>query len=338
MTRQPKRHGNIAVGTAVRLPALSSDHGYAVAVATQFNMITPENEMKWEAIHPQPNIYDFGPGDTIVRFARAHRLRVRGHNLAWYLQNPPWLTAGSFTRDQLIALLREHISTVVGHYRGQIAQWDVVNEAIDDQGGLRHNVWLDGIGPEYIPMAFEFAHRADRHALLFYNDYGSEGLGPKSDAIYQLVAQLKRRRVPIAGVGLQLHTSTLPPLRPNAGDVATNTRRLGASGLKVAITEMDVRLALPTTPDALAQQAQVYREMLATCLAASNCTAFVVWGFTDRYSWIGGPFVPGQGGATLFDTALHPKPAYLALAQLLDAGTRGLKNGPRLRQPRRHRS
>ena len=135
-------------------------------------------------------------------------------------QLPAWLTEGTWTRDELIAIIREHITTVVGHYRGRVAAWDVVNEGVGDDGSLRDTIWLRGIGPEYIDMAFRWAHEADPDALLFYNDYAGEGLGTKSDAIYALVQGLLERGVPINGVGLQMHVS----LRwsPQPQDVAAN--------------------------------------------------------------------------------------------------------------------
>ena len=193
-------------------------------------MLTPENAMKFGLVHPEPDRYDFADADYIVGFAEAHGMQVRGHNLVWHFQLPTWLTEGTWTRDELIDILHQHITTVVGHYRGRVAAWDVVNEAIADDGSLRDTIWLRGIGPEYIDMAFRWAHEADPDALLFYNDYAGEGLGAKSDAIYALVQGLLERGVPINGVGLQMHVS----LRwsPQPQDVAANMERLGALGLR----------------------------------------------------------------------------------------------------------
>ncbi|TML90546.1 MAG: endo-1,4-beta-xylanase [Actinobacteria bacterium] len=187
LRRLAARHG-LAFGTAVRATALQQDDDFSDVLGHQYNALTPENELKWAVVHPQPDMYDFRAADIIVAFARRHHMVVHGHTLAWYSQNPDWLLRGHFGRERLIAILRDHIATVVGRYRGRVSQWDVVNEAVDDGGGLRHNVWLDGIGPDYIALAFRFAHEADPSAKLFYNDYLIENPGPKATAVKRLVA------------------------------------------------------------------------------------------------------------------------------------------------------
>jgi len=301
----------IRIGAAVAVEPLQNEPLYAEVLAREFSMLTPENAMKFEPVHPGPDRYDFSAADAIVAFAADHGMQVRGHTLVWHYQLPPWLTGGDWTRDELIQILQEHITTVVGRYRGQVAAWDVVNEAIADDGSLRDTIWLRGIGPEYIDMAFQWAHEADPDARLFYNDYGGEGQGRKSDAIYALVQSLLQRGVPIHGVGLQMHVS-LDDF-PTPQDVATNMDRLSALGLEVHITEMDVRIKGEATEEALVKQAGVYRDMLDACLSAQNCKAFVLWGFTDRHSWI--PyFFEGWDAALIFDPSYRPKPAYDALA------------------------
>ena len=251
---------------------------------------------------------------SIVAFAERHDMQIRGHVLVWHQQLPSWLTEGNWTGDELMDILQEHIATVVGRYRGRIAAWDVVNEAVAGDGSLTDTIWLRGIGPEYIEMAFRWAHEADPDALLFYNDYGGEGLGRKSDAIYALVRDLLQRDVPIHGVGLQMHVGL--DWSPKSQDVAANMERLSALGLEVHITEMDVKIEDPATEEELAKQARVYGDMLQVCLAAQNCKAFVLWGFTDRHSWI--PyFFPGWDAALIFDKSYDPKPAYKALMDRL---------------------
>jgi endo-1,4-beta-xylanase len=319
----PKR---LLIGSAVNETALAGDAAYRATLAANFSIVTPENEMKWDTIHPGPTTYDFAPADAIVGFARAHGMEVRGHTLVWHDQNPSWLTAGRFTRDQLIAVLHDHITAVVGHYRGAIAQWDVVNEALDASGHFGHDLWLRGIGPSYIDLAFRFAHAADPSAKLFYNESDAEGSGAKSDAVYRLVAGLKRRGVPIDGVGLQSHFVGL--LVPTRAQVEANMARLGALGLQVAVTEMDVALVLPAGPGMLRNQARVYSTMLSACQVGPNCHTFVVWEFTDRYSWIPAA-MPGFGAADLFDASERPKPAYFALLRDLDTHARTLRRGSR---------
>jgi endo-1,4-beta-xylanase len=284
----------------------SNDPAYHETLTGQFSALTPENAMKFGPLCSSRGNYDFGEADAIVAVAEEHGMKVRGHTLVWHNQLPSWLIERQWTRDELIEILREHITTVVGHYRGRIWAWDVVNEAVEDDGSLRDTLWLQGIGPEYIEMAFRWAHEADPDALLFYNDYNGEGLGKKSDAIYALVADLRKRGVPIDGVGLQMHISLEGA--PSPEDVAANMKRLGALGLQVHITEMDVRIQEPVTEEKLAAQARIYHSMLDVCLVAPNCTAFVTWGFTDSHSWIP-DFFPGSGAALIFDEFYRPKPA-----------------------------
>ncbi len=172
--------------------------------------------MKWWVLRPDRATYDFRQGDEVVRFAEAHQMKVRGHCLVWGRYNPDWLTQGHFTPRQLSRLLREHITRVMKHYRGQVFAWDVVNEVLDENGNPRDSLWYNqpGIGlstegTAYIEQVFRWAHKADPHALLFYNEAEGEGMNRKSDAIYAMVRDFKRRGVPIDGVGLQMHIPTL---------------------------------------------------------------------------------------------------------------------------------
>lgn len=306
-------HG-IQIGAAVAFEPLVSDVLYAETLAREFSMLTTEDAMKFEPLHPGRDRYEFSYADTVVDFAEAHGLQVRGHTLVWHHTLPRWLIEGNWARHELIEILQEHIMTVVGRYRGRVVVWDVVNEAVADDGSLRDTIWLQGIGPEYIDMAFHWAHEADPDALLFYNDYGGEAKGQKSDAIYALVRDLLQRGVPIDGVGLQMHVRLDRSPKPQG--VAANMKRLSALGLEVHITEMDVRIKDPATEEELAEQARVYSDMLKVCLSAENCKAFVLWGFADRYSWIP-QFLPGWGSALIFDESYCPKPAYNALIDVL---------------------
>jgi endo-1,4-beta-xylanase len=310
----------IRIGAAVAPGPLRCEPAYAGVLAREFNAVTTENALKFGPVHPARERYDFEDADAIVEFAAssgteaANDIWVRGHTLVWHNQQPAWITETTWTRDELIEVLREHITTVVRRYRGRVQVWDVVNEAVTDNGLLRNTVWLQAIGPEYIEMAFRWAHEADPEALLFYNDYGAEGLNRKSDAIYELVQDLVARGVPIHGVGLQAHLAvTGPPILDN---VRANMQRLGDLGLQVHITELDVRVRDDPSAAELERQAQIYGNLLATCLSVEECTAFVLWGFTDRHSWIPG-FRPGWGSALIFDESYQPKPAYWALRETL---------------------
>jgi len=296
----------IYIGAAVE-PGYLIIREYAEILSREFNVVTAENALKFEAVHPQRGVYSFEGADAIVRFAETHGMKVRGHTLVWHQQLPAWITSGSYAWEEWKNILREHVMSVVGRYKGRIYAWDVVNEAILDNGSLRDNVWFRNVGPEYIESAFRWAHEADPNALLFYNDYGAEDLNDKSHAVYSLVKSLLEKGVPIHGVGLQMHINVENPPKPE--DVAANIKRLNDLGLIVHITEMDVRIRTPPSNEDLIKQAEIYRDILRVCLSSEKCTAFIMWGFTDRYSWIPNYF-SGYGSALIFDEQYRPKLAY----------------------------
>ena len=249
--RQEAENAGLLIGTAVR-PSQLSEAAYASTLAREFSMVEAEDAMKWWVLRPDRATFDFRQGDEVVRFAEAHRMKVRGHCLVWGRYNPDWLTQGHFTTRQLSRLLHEHISRVMKHYEDQVFAWDVVNEALDENGNVRDSLWYNqpGIGfsekgTAYIEQVFRWAHEADPHALLFYNDAEGEELNRKSDAIYAMVKDFKRRGVPIDGVGLQLHIPALDAdIDSIAAEVFANIARLTALGLQVHITELDVSLPL----------------------------------------------------------------------------------------------
>jgi endo-1,4-beta-xylanase len=304
------------IGAAVAVQPLQSDESYLEVLTREFNAVVPENAMKFEVVHPHPDDYNFQPADAIVDLAKANGMKVRGHTLVWHHQLPDWVTAEPLTRDQAIEILHDHIETVVGHFRGQVADWDVVNEVLDEDGTLRETIWRKAIGPEYIAMAFRWAHAADPQAKLFYNNYGGEMQGPKADAAYALVKQLQQDGVPIDGAGFQMHVGLGRSPAPAA--VAANMRRLNELGLEVQITEMDVQLQTGTGTEAQKWQAQaeIYRDMLQTCVEADNCHTFMMWGFTDRYSWIPG-YTGNPDSPLIFDRDYQPKPAFDRLMEVL---------------------
>ena len=324
--REAAQRSGILVGTAVR-PAQLTEAAYASTLAREFNLLQPEDAMKWEVLRPEPTPFDFSQADRLVDFAARHHMKVRGHTLVWHQQNPPWLAQGRFTPDQLAKLLETHLKTVVGHYRGKVFAWDVANEAFDEQapGKLRDTIWYDrpgiglaGNGTAYLERCFHWAHEADPHAQLFYNEAEAETLGPKSDAIYAMVQDFRHRRVPIDGVGFQMHISKL---HPDIASISANIGRFTALGVQVHITEFDVSLPVDTDGNAseedLQRQADVYRQIAAACLAHPGCTAIQTWGFTDKYSWIGWHSKKTRGAALPFDRNYLPKPAYYALQEAI---------------------
>ena len=307
-------------GTAVNTAELAANAKYAQITADQFSTVTPENDMKWQVVEPTRGHYDWSAADRLVAFAQQHGQLVRGHVLLWHNQLPDWLTTGvangSISNNELRNLLHKHVTDEVTHFKGKIWQWDAANEFFTDNtpSTINYNdFWISHLGVGVIADTFRWAHQADPKALLFYNDYNDEGIGPKSDAIYAFVQQLLAHGVPINGVGLQTHLDVQYPFPDR---MQQNMQRFARLGLKLAVTEADVRIPLPV--DATKQLAQNadYVQSLQACLAVQACISYTVWGFGDAYSWVPGVF-PGEGAADIYDAMLQPKPSYYALQQTL---------------------
>lgn len=289
------------VGTAVQSGLLAGAQ-YSDVAAREFNYLTAEYEMKWDYMEPAPGTGNFGAGDAIVDYAMAQGMRVKGHTLIWHGATPSWVNG--LSPADLRTAFRQHITRVAGHFRGRVDAWDVVNEAVADDGsGLRNTVFRQRLGDSYIADAFRLARQADPGARLFYNDYGGEGLNAKADRIYELVRDLQAAGVPIDGVGLQMHISANN--RPSDASIAANMRRLAALGLVVHISEMDVRISTVGAPAArLEAQRTTYRDVVRLCVVEPRCEAVTFWGFTDAHSWIRGD------APLLFDAQYRRKPAY----------------------------
>ena len=317
--RQAADSREFDLGVAVDPDALRNDVSYRARVRDEFNAVTPENALKMGPLRPTPDTYDFGDADAIVNFARANDMAVRGHTLVWHNQTPTWFQPWDYTDDQLADFLREHIQTVAGRYRQTVDVWDVVNEAVDDDGTMRDTVWYEAMGETYLDRAFEWANEVDPEADLYYNDYGADAVNEKSDAIYDLLERLLDRGVPVDGVGLQLHALGE---WPDPESIAENIRRFQALGLDVQITEMDVAFPAGEAPeDALEQQAAFYRDVVDVCLDTGVDT-LVTWGVGDADSWIRSfrDFAERYtGDPLLFDDRNQPKPAYHAVRDALDS-------------------
>jgi endo-1,4-beta-xylanase len=273
--------------------------------------------MKWETVEPTRGTYDWSAGDRLVSFAEQHDQLVRGHVLLWHNQLPAWLTdgvaSGEIDAAELRQLLKRHIFTVAGHFRGKIYQWDVANEVVDDNGELRDTIWLQKLGERYIEDVLRWAHQADPWAKLYLNDYNVEGLNAKADKYYDLIRKLKAKGVPIHGFGMQGHLGVQYGFD---GRALQNVQRFEALGLETSFTEVDVRMLMPPDNPKLQAQANGYSILLRACLLAKRCTSFTVWGFTDKYSWVPGVF-EGEGAANLLDENFAEKPAYQAVSQTL---------------------
>ena len=325
----------LRIGTAV-IPFDLDHPAYRAIAADQFSVVTPGNEMKWQVVEPTRGTYDWSGADRLVQFAEQHGQLVRGHTLLWHNQLPDWLTTGvandTISNAELRNLLHKHITDEMTHFKGKIWQWDVANEFFTDANPSTINpndFWVSHLGPGIIADAFRWAHEADPHALLFYNDYniaGEDGTNAKSDAVYAWLTQMKALGVPIDGVGDQGHLDTQYGFPTK---LTQDLQRFASLGLKVAITEADVRTFVdgPSTQvptDHLATFAQPYEfsQMLKACLAVRACISFTVWGFGDADSWIPG-FFTGEGYGTLYDVNLQPKPAFTDLQQDLKLAADG---------------
>lgn len=313
-----------AMGVALDATFLGTNPAaYDTVVAHEFSMIVAGNVMKWSSIHRDSRYaYRYANPDIMMSFAAANAMKVRGHTLFWYQQNPTWLTSTTWNAETLKVVLKEHVDSVVGHYKGRIAAWDVVNEALNDGTGtlrVTGSPWATTIGRSYIDLAFREARAVDPAALLFYNDYNLEFPGAKQDSAFALVSDMKSRGVPIDGVGFQAHFQVNADGSgvPSQATLVTTLQRFAALGLKVHITELDIRVRTPgATAAELTAQSTGYANVVGACLAVSACEAIVVWGLNDGESWVPGTF-PGYGQALLFDDVFGRKATYNAVKAAL---------------------
>jgi endo-1,4-beta-xylanase len=285
-------------GAAVAANKLS-DSTYVGILDREFNEITPENEMKWDATEPSQGTFTFSASDQIVAHAQAHGQRMRGHNLAWHSQQPSWVQnlSGAALRSAMV----NHITQVATHFRGKIYAWDVVNEAFaDGSGGGRRDSNLQRTGDDWIEVAFRTARSADAGAKLCYNDYNIDGVNAKSNAVFAMVQDFKSRGVPIDCVGFQGHLTNGPP-----SDYQANLQRFANLGVDVQVTELDISGA---------SQADGFATVVRSCLAVSRCTGITVWGIRDSDSWRTGE------NPLLFDASGNKKPAYTSTLDALNAG------------------
>jgi endo-1,4-beta-xylanase len=299
------------VGAASNNTALANDATYVTTLANELSYVTPENATKWGTLQPvDATHWDFTQADAIVAAAKAAHQAIKGHTLIWHQQLPPFVTDALAPADLKNAINR-NIDTVVGHYRGDMRAWDVVNEAIDDSANLRDSVFSRAFGSDFIADAFKRAHKADSKAKLFYNDYGTEVRNAKSDAVYALVAGLVAKRVPIDGVGFQMHLDATNP--PSEAAILDNFARFADLGLSINISELDVQVrnVIASRADKLALEKQIYHRVVAACAATPACEAVTTWGFTDKYSWIDTTF--GADDPLEFDDNIQRKPAYYAM-------------------------
>ena len=316
-----------SIGVAVSARDIK-DTAEAKLILHEFNSLTPENAMKMASIHPEENRYYWKDADAIVAFAQANGLRVRGHNLCWHEQTPPWLFKDAdgklVTKDVLLKRLKDHITTVVNRYKGKIYAWDVVNEAIDDDTTkfLRNSLWYQICGEDFIAKAFEYAHEADPKAILFYNDYNTER-PEKRERVYRLLKKLVDAGVPINAVGIQAHWSID---EPSQQDLIATIKKFSSLGLKVQVTELDIsiypweknkRALRPGekdayTPELEKNQDEKYAEVFKIFREYKNVISGVTfWNISDKHTWLDDYPVAGRKNyPLLFDQQLQRKKAY----------------------------
>ena len=294
-------------GTAVNSGKLN-DSTYSTILAREFNMVTPENEMKWDATEPSRGTFTFGNADAIVSRATSIGARMRGHTLVWHSQLPSWVSSVSSASD-LTTVMHNHINGVMSHYKGKIYAWDVVNEAFaDGSSGLRSSIWTQRLGNNtgWIEDAFRTARAADPAAKLCYNDYNTDNwTDAKTQGVYNMVRDFKARGVPIDCVGFQSHFNSASPV---PASYQTTLSNFAALGVDVQITELDIEGSGTT-------QANNYRTVVNACMAVARCAGITVWGIRDPDSW------RASGTPLLFDGSGNKKPAYDAVLTALNNGT-----------------
>lgn len=320
---------NIRFGMALNVHRLEDTPRYADLAARECSIVTPENAMKWEALHPARDKYVFDQADLLVNFAEKHKIAVHGHTFVWHRALPPWVTREATTPQTAKKVLEEHIATVMGHYKGRVSQWDVINEAIQPKDGLKDNwrnsIWYQQLGPEYFDIAFGAAHDADPKAVLAYNDYGLEYENRSDKAkrarLLALLRELKKRGVPIGALGLQSHlrAGTHEKFGEDLPDFLHEVRDMG---IQCWITELDVddsRLALESEKTHDSIVADIYREYLELVLGTGCVNTVVTWGVWDQVRAIGAEAgvasISTSRRPLLFDSNGEPKPDAFAVAE-----------------------
>jgi len=311
-----KKAGLKYFGTAIDNVVLDNKQYTDIAFnRSEFNQVTPSNGQKWMHIEPQRNVFNYTLGDQVIDPSKKAGQMARCHTFLWHQQLPEWLTSANWTKTELLSILETHIKNEARYYWGDCYAWDVVNEAFNDDGTYRKDIWLDTIGPEYIEHTFRFARKyTSPGTKLYYNDYGIERVNNKSLAVQAMLKDFQERKVPIDGIGLQAHFTV--GRAPTYDDVRASQALYTSLGVETALTELDVRLALPGNATTEALQAQVYANATRACVDEKRCVGVTVWDFWDPVSWVPESF-PGNGDATLWRENFERKPAYYAVADVL---------------------
>ncbi|KAI5859592.1 glycoside hydrolase family 10 protein [Durotheca rogersii] len=284
----------------------------------EFGQTTPTNGQKWLFIEPERGVFNFTEGDIVSSIAAEGDQLLRCHTLVWHNQLASWVEETEWTPEELRSVITEHITSVVGHYKGRCYAWDVVNEALNEDGTYRESVFYKVLGDEFIKLAFRLASEIDDSAKLYYNDYNVESPGPKSEGVVRIVKLLQEEGIRIDGVGLQAHF--VASRGPTLDQQIAVMESYAALGVEVALTELDVRVQLPANETSLGWQAEVYKNSVGACVQVPACVGVTLWDFYDPFSWV--PYVfEGQGAALLWFDDFSKHPAYDAVIEALKNGT-----------------
>jgi endo-1,4-beta-xylanase len=310
-----ERTGPVELGSAINDGAFSWGelHPYRDTFLRNHDAVTHEHSMKMMAVQPERGRWDFAPADAIADWSVRNAKKLHGHTLVWCRDKwtPAWVTSRTWTRAELLDVMTQHIRTVVRRYRGQASSWDVVNEALTPTGGREPCVWERYIGRDWIEQAFRAAAAADPDARLFYSEWAADTPNRKFVAMETMVKDLLARGVPLHGIGFQHHTYGFQPVQDRIEEAMA---RVAALGLAVHVSEISVPTVLVpgSTDDKLAQQAQAYETVAASCQAQPACFRLTTWGFVDGIGWR-----PAREMAAPFDTSYRPKPAWQAIQRVL---------------------
>jgi endo-1,4-beta-xylanase len=321
LNARAKAAGKKYFGTELSTYVMNDGSANNIAKNSQdFGQYTCENEMKFDALEPARNSFNYGNADKIVAQAQANGQLMRCHTLVWHAQVPSWVTNGRFDNATLIGIMKNHIANVVGHYKGKCYAWDVVNEALNEDGSYRSSgsIWGSTIGPAFIPIAFAAAAAADPAAKLYYNDYNCDRPGAKANGAQNLIKMVKAAGAPIHGFGMQGHMTTGQV--GSASTYVSHMQSFANLGVEVAYTELDI--ATPSNSPNFQQQATDYATIVSACKQVSVCVGITTWGFTDKYTWL------SNSAPLMWDKNLQKKAAYDAILNAWGSASGGGSTTP----------
>jgi endo-1,4-beta-xylanase len=313
-------YASFPIGAAIDVYALANDSAYRKIAVNQFNSVTPENCFKAAYLHPEPLVFDWSQADSLVQFCIANNKRIHGHTLVWHQQLPEWMLHFEGDAQAWEQLLKQHIQSIVGHFKGKVHAWDVVNEAFNEDGTFRDNLWYQKIGESYIEKSFKFAQEADPAVLLFYNDYNLEMNASKRTSVIRHLNLLRAKGLKIDGIGFQMHLN-IDDARP--AEINDAFGELAKNGYSIHLSEIDVSVnphgtEVTPTLELFEEQASLLGRVIFYYrqLPANLQYGITFWGISDKYTWIR-PYYNRMDYPLLYDEIYHPKPAYCVLKALL---------------------